>query len=65
MDITVKFDQDQYTLVRQEYGMPALDANTADAQTLFPARNTTAVADTGASVDCSGIEILKMMGIGR
>ena len=45
--------------------MPVLDANPANAQTLFPARNTAAVADTGASVDCSGIEILKMMGIGR
>ena len=65
INITVKFDQDQYTSVRQDYRVPVLDANTANAQTLFPARNTAAVADTGASVDCSGIEILKMMGIGR
>ena len=63
MDITVKFDQD--TSVRKDYGMPVLDANTADAQTLFPARNTAAVADTGVSIDCSEMEILKMMGIGR
>ena len=65
MDITVKFDQDQYTSVRQDYGMPVLDTNTFNAQTLFPARNSAAVADTGASVDCSWIEMLKMMGIGR
>ena len=65
IDITVKFDQDQYTSVRQDYGMPVLDANTVNAQTLFHARNSTAVADTGASVDCSCIEMLKMMRIGR
>ena len=45
--------------------MSELDANTVYAQTLFPARNDAAIADTGASVDCSGIEILKMLGIGR
>ena len=45
--------------------MPVLDTNTFNAQTLFPARNSAAVADTGASVDCSWIEMLKMMGIGR
>ena len=65
MDIAVKLDPDQYTLLRRVYGMSELDANTVYAQTLFPARNAAAIADTGASVDCSGIEILKMLGIGR
>ena len=65
MDITVKLDPDQCSLLHREYGMSELDANTVHAQTLFPARNAAAIADTGASVDCSGIEILKMLGIGR
>ena len=65
MDIAVKLDPDQYTLLRRVYGMSELDANTVYAQTLLTARNAAAIADMGASVDCSGIEILKKLGIGR
>ena len=65
MEISVKFDPDQCSLLRREYGISELDANTVHTQTLFPARNAAAIADTGASVDCSGIEISKMLGIGR
>ena len=65
MDISVKFDPEHCNLLRREYRIPELDTNTVHNQALFPARKTAAIADTGASVDCSGIEILKMLGIGR
>ena len=65
MDISVKFDQEHCNLLRREHRIPELDTNTFDNQALFPARKTAAIADTGASVDCSGIDILKMLGIGR
>ena len=56
MDISVKFDPDHCNLLRREYRIPELDTNTVHNQALFPARKTAAIADTGASVDCSGIE---------
>ena len=65
MEISVKFDPTQCNTLRREHGMPELDTNTINNQALFPARKTIAVADTGASVDCSGIDILNMLGIGR
>ena len=65
MDISVKFDLDHCNLLRREYRIPELDTNTVHNQALFPARKNAAIADTGDCVDCSGIEILKMLGIGR
>ena len=65
MDISVKFDPTHCNTLRREHRIPELDTNTVDNQALFPARKTAAIADTGASVDCSGIEILKMLGIGK
>merc|ERR1712055_1020910 len=65
MDILVKFDPIHCNKLRREHRIPELDTNTINNQALFPARETVADADTGASVDCSGIDILKMLGIGR
>ena len=65
MEISVKFDPTHCNTLRREHRMSELDTNTMNNQALFPARKTIAVADTGASVDCSGIDILKMLGIGR
>ena len=64
MEISVKFDPTHCNTLRREHRMSELDTNTMNNQALFPARKTIAVADTGASVDCSGIDILKMLGIG-
>merc|ERR1712215_508988 len=65
ISISVKFDPAQCNTLCREHGMPELDTNTINNQAFFPARKTIAVADTGASVDCSGIDILNMLGIGR